>query len=351
MKRKSNILSTINDFFNTQPPPGFDKFAAYCSIVGLALTLLSFFGLDYSSLCGEPRDILSLFLAWWKNRGCRLAMVWILIMLLITIIKYRSSTIIKMNAISNGLSHIMVKTEEIIDNINEIGKVTDIKSCETCNYACKMSRKWLMTSFSQYTIAFLDELSQVMTDYVSYDVSACVKLIVDCVGEEKNLNSSQNLNSKRVVTFARNCKSNEGRNKVLAAEPVSIEQNSDFYDIINGEKAAYFYVPNLKTYSRKIAEISDGRHIYLNSTPNWWDYYIGTVVVPIGHAKSQNNRNGFTVWGFLCIDSLDDRAFTWKQKDINVKLLQGFANIYSLAVKEYESKLNKLMESEGEKSV
>lgn len=351
MKSKSNFLLTIKKFFNTQPPPGFDKLAGYCSIFGLVLALLSFFGLNYNALWGEPQNILPLFLTWWKERGRILVIVWFLIILVITIIKYRSSTIIKMNAISNGLSRIMIKTLELIDNINETEKEMNVKSCETCNYAYKMSRKWLNTSFIQYTIAFLDELSQVMTDYVSYDVSACVKLIVDCTDEEKNLNSGKNLAGKKVVTLARNRKSNEIRNKVLVAEPVSIEQNSDFYDIINGEKTTYFYVPNLETYSREIAKISDGRHTYLNSTPNWWDYYIGTVVVPIGRANSQNNRNDYTVWGFLCIDSLDGRAFTWKQKDINIKLLQGFANIYSLAVKEYESKLNKLMEGEEESNV
>lgn len=351
MKNKNNIFLRIKKYFNTQSPPSFDKFAAYCSILGLLFAVLSFLGLNYSDLLENPVCIVSLFMKWFVDKGCILLIAWIFVILVIMTIKYRSSTIIKMNAISSGLSRIMIKTLELINSLNESEKALDEKSCGTCNYAKKVSRRWLYNDFIQYTIAFLDELAQIMTDYVSYDVSTCVKLIADCTNEQEYSKSSNRIEGKKVVTLARNRKSNEIRNKIAIAEPVSIDQNSDFYDIVNGERTPYFYVPNLKTYSREIANISDGRHIYLNSTPNWWDYYIGTVVVPIGHTNFSSNKNDYTVWGFLCIDSLSENAFTWKQKDINIKILQSFANIYSLAVKEYDSKFNKLMEDDVNNNV
>ena len=202
----------------------------------------------------------------------------------------------------------------------------------------------LYTSFIQYTISFLDELAEVMSSYVSYEVSACVKLVVDCADEEGNTDSGQ------IVTLARNTKSDEGRSKISISEPVPIEQNSDFYDIVNGsnrDKVPYFYVPNLKTYSKLIEEISNGQHQYLNSTSNWWNYYIGTAVVPIGSVTPKRNVKGYTVWGFLCVDSLEEKAFTWNQKDINIKMLQGFASIYSMAVKEYDLKSKSLIKVGG----
>ena len=46
------------------------------------------------------------------------------------------------------------------------------------------------------------------------------------------------------------------------------------------------------------------------------------------------------VVGFLCADSLSKKAFRESQKGINVRLMQCFADIYSLVMKEYDEKLD-----------
>ena len=44
MKSKKSIFFRIKSFFNTQSPPGFDKFAGVCSIIGLIFSVISFLG-------------------------------------------------------------------------------------------------------------------------------------------------------------------------------------------------------------------------------------------------------------------------------------------------------------------
>lgn len=350
MKKKN--LQWYKNKFTSQSPPWFDKIAGISSIVGVILSLLSFWGIDFGALEKQHKGIILVILVWLETRRRILLVIWIVIIffvLVMMIIKYRNSAIIKMNASAMGLSHIANKTREYIDNLNGVEVVIDNKQCQNCQHLFALQRKALYTNFVQYTISFLDELTEVISDYVSYDVSACIKMVVNGKMDSYYGNENEKIEDKKVVTLARNSKSNEERMKKSVSEPQSIEKNSDFYDIVNGsrkENAPYFYAPNLKKYSKKIAEISNGQHLYLNSTENWEEYYIGTVVVPIGSISPLRNMRGYTVLGFLCVDSLYEKAFSWKQKDINVKLVQGFASIYSMALKEYEIKLKSLVKSE-----
>ncbi len=77
----------------------------------------------------------------------------------------------------------------------------------------------------------------------------------------------------------------------------------------------------------------------MNSTSNWEDYYIGTIVVPVGNSATSQEGKKCEILGFLCVDSLSRKAFTEKQKTINVKLLQGYADVFGIAAQKYKEKL------------
>lgn len=349
---KKMIRLWFKKILGEQSPPILDKIAAISSIAGLAITIIT---LLREIILTEYKNFSLMLCTWWKGHATFISIVWLVVIsavLINMIIKYRSSAIIKMNASAFGLSRIMNKTLEFIESLGEFALETEDDNCEACQHIQKLQRKLLYTRFIQYTISFLDELVEIMSSYVSYEVSACVKLVVDCV--EKDNGGDDQLMKKQIVTLTRDSRSDAGRSKSSVSEPVPLERNSDFYDIVNGSKEEsepYFYVTNLKEYSKMIDKISNGQHKYLNSTPNWWDYYIGTAVVPIGSIASKKDVKDYTVWGFLCIDSLNERAFTLRQRDINIKLLQGFASIYSMAVKEYNLKLKKFMKTGGADNV
>lgn len=146
------------------------------------------------------------------------------------------------------------------------------------------------------------------------------------------------ISAKQVVTIARSSNTDlmrvEGNNS-----PASIELNSDFNDIINGnlkgKKPTYFYVHDLERYSKDIDDVTDGRYKYLNSSVNWQKYYLGTMVVPVGQAINRDGKEEFETIGFLCADSLSKNAFTKKQKSINIKIFQSFATTFAVVTYKY----------------
>lgn len=340
---KKKLRAWYQRFLYIKSPPVFDKIAGFSSILGLIMSFISLLGVNLETLWDKNNEVVSELVLWFEKYGVLvnvIAIVLVIVAVVLMAIKYHNLLVMKMNVSAFGLSSIMNKTIEFIDDLNALENDIDKSKCKNCSDSQVLHSRLLNTIFIQYTIAFLDELAEVMSCYVSYDVSSCVKLVVNHGNEDDS-----RIDDKKVVTLARNSKTNESRKKIVISEPVPINENSDFYDIVSGSKndnAPYFYVPNLDVYSKAIKEISNGQHIYLNSNLNWREHYIGTVVVPIGSITSKRNKKGYTVWGFLCIDSLEEKAFTMSQKDINVKLLQGFASIYGMAAKEYEAKYKKI---------
>lgn len=334
MKRKLRDLH--NRHFRKKTAPVFNQVEKILGILGSIASIISIFDFGVNI---NTKNVLHEITQEIKSLGTIWGIIFI-IGITIFAIKYRSLGIIKMNASAIGLSSVMDNTLRFIDKINDIDKLTSAQ-CDGCQDVKNLRLELLNTLFVRYTISFLDKIVEVMSSYVNYNVSACIKLVVDMPLEGEGSINIDNIDDKGIVTLARSSDSNEKRNKVTKTEPVSIKSNSDFYDIISGtsrDRAPYFYVQDLRTYSKLIEELSNGQHIYNNSTFNWWEHYIGTVVVPIGNITSQGKMDNYRIWGFLCVDSMSDKAFSKSQKDINVKMLQGYASIYSIAYKEYVKK-------------
>ena len=93
----------------------------------------------------------------------------------------------------------------------------------------------------------------------------------------------------------------------------------------------------------RIYEVSDGHHSYENTTQDWERCYLGTMVVPVSDNLGKGNGKR-EVYGFLCADSLSKNAFTLKQRSINVRLFEGYAQIYGTVAKLHHDGLFALAE-------
>lgn len=294
----------------------FNTFVGFCTILGGLVSILSFFGIN-------PRNTDSVFgkvCIWINSYIWQIIIILVFSFLFLIALKYRSSAINKMNVTSKGFLHILDMTRELCENLNDIQFVSKHCNVNVCTALNRANRYNTDSLFSKYTIDFLNEVKRIMEGYTECEVSACIKLVVPGKND-------------KVITFARDTLSDEKRSYNSKSEPVPIKDNSDFYDIINEGTYSYFYVPNLKKYKVAIDNVSDGHHKYKNTSIDWPDHYLGTMVVPIGELQ----KNKYQVIGFLCLDSLNSKAFAMKQKDINIKLAKSFSNIYGIAVNEYKA--------------
>ena len=143
-KRTSEKLNVIK-------PPSFDRVAGYSSIIGLILSIVSIFGTQMKEFLenGFLHDALKLLQKLW------IPFLWIwgivlFICLIIMILKYRTSVIIKMNASSLGLSYVMDKTTEVIDrmeNVEDEVVLVQKDECSNCETGKALYRILLNTMF------------------------------------------------------------------------------------------------------------------------------------------------------------------------------------------------------------
>lgn len=125
-------------------------------------------------------------------------------------------------------------------------------------------------------------------------------------------------------TLSRSSNSDKSRGN----EPkIKVGDNSDYIQIVV-ECQPYFWAPNLKVHNN---ELKKSGTFYRNSTPNWQNYYAGTVIVPVRIQKKllldgDEDDMGFHMMGLLCADSLSARAFSEKLKPVFLILLKSFAH-------------------------
>ena len=322
----------LKGYFRELAPPSFDKVLNVITVIGFILTVLSFLGIDASLF--QETGILAFVINVIKLRWKVLLLIWgimTICILFVMVFKYRNSVIIKMGAASSEFSYIIKRTIDAINSIENIDileeKEIESKDCRECAIKKNIYRELLNTIFIQYTKSFLNKLSDVLSDFVSYEVSTCIKLVVD---------------DEKVVTFVRNNSSMERYASEGVSKPALIEDNTDFLHILKGDEkgsSSYFYVSDLLKYDKDIKKASDGQYSYKNSSENWREYYIGTIVVPIGVVSTGNTGKKCSVYGFLCVDSTSPKAFTKSQKTINIKLLKGYADVYSIVLKTYQKKI------------
>lgn len=184
--------------------------------------------------------------------------------------------------------------------------------------------------FEQYvTIEFLqlmDSLANSLSNILGTDIRACIKCL------KYTATNEEDIKKMNLVTFARSGLKNIDEIMQEHAQPIPIEENSDFSDIVdkqnNNRQRQYFYEKNLREYDRRLRE--QGRK-YKNSNESWESDYITTIVCPIRLKTRAGSLNSamlkYDLIGFLCVDSLDENAFCGECSDFCLDLLKGMADI------------------------
>lgn len=331
---RENAWSRAKERYNEIAPHVFDKVAGWSSIIGFILTIISIVNPDwYSNIWSKW------FVEKWQVILVIVA-IFLIIFLLLMALKYRNSVIIKMNALSRGFFYVMDKSLGVIESMENVENEIEVqdKKCADCVVKNSSIRILLNKHLSEYANTILNKISETFSEHVSFPVSTCIKMVLpsrDDTDEEQY-----------VRTLARDEESNEQRKNFAEAKSIPISKNSDFLNIINGSSkgngsAPCFYSSNLVKYSEELEKVTDGEYKYLNSNHDWKKYYIATMVVPIGMPINTPQGKEFKVWAFLCADSMSPKAFTRRQKTINIRLMRAFAGMISMVLKVYIEKWNK----------
>lgn len=127
--------------------------------------------------------------------------------------------------------------------------------------------------------------------------------------------------------------------RITCPTPIYIKDNSDFYDILSpNSDRSYFYQQNLVEYAKKCEKQGSG---YRNSTPDWYLYYQGTIVVPISIANKRLNKKKscYDVLAFLCIDSMSTEAFLKSEESYNINIARAVAAQMYIMLSQYRQYL------------
>lgn len=212
---------------------------------------------------------------------------------------------------------------------------------------CFYKRKTLtVESLTLMVDSFLKDglgcLSDTLTYMTGYEVCSCVKSII---GEGFDNIEYRNA---RVKTFVRSQNSKPERKSydVNRPEGVRISENTDFMDIVSKDRIgndSAFYQPDLKEYDAQLRKINKS---YQNTTLRWDEYYIGTIVVPIRIANSRlfytNAEKSYNTLGFLCVDSMSNKAFPLKQKENYTNIMKSYAAMFYNIMNKYKFYLSQL---------
>ena len=348
-KMKTNKpLKNIVEYVNNIKQPVFDKIAIWIGIVSGLLSILQYFGLPLWMQLGLVKKLMNFIDLHSKGILVVTIILWLLFALVI-IIKYRSSAIMRMNVSSINLAELISDSKDTLADLNGIqSKNINLNCMQDDEGVCdelkeskmeigKSNRRALNLIFLHYTTSFLDKIKVILESYVGREVSTCFKMYVEYPDE----NTTEFI--RGTVTLARDRESDKNRVFCDAKEVIPLERNSDFQEIINGKHLnpykTYFYQSDLKRYSKELERVTDGRYRYENSNVDWPKHYVGTIVVPVKNLVITENGKKNEVRGFLCVDSMSKGAFTEKQKVINIRLMQSFADIYSLVLRAYDSKM------------
>ena len=205
----------------------------------------------------------------------------------------------------------------------------------------------LNDAVSNYFVKTLDYLCSIMRAFTGEDVSACVKVIAPESGNADKIE----LENATVYTLVRSTNSDARRlGNYTSNKPQRVMDNSDFRGILDensDSNKSYFYKRDLIKYAEEKKKNGD---LYRNSTPNWEQFYRGTIVVPIRISHNRlyysKSKDCYHIIGFLCIDSLSKNAFIDKQERYNVNIVKSFAAEAYIILSKYQYYMRMIKENE-----
>lgn len=187
------------------------------------------------------------------------------------------------------------------------------------------------SNFEQYitqdTLQLVDFLAIELKNLLGKDIRACIKCI-----DYTDLNE-YDVRKMKVITFARSGQRNIYEIMVEHRHPKSIQDNTEFSEIIESEnndrQRQYFYEKDLVKYEDSLRK--KGKE-YKNTNSMWKNDYITKIVCPIRLKITKRvlkniDHLEYNLIGFLCIDSLDKNAFDNEYKDFCLELIKGLADI------------------------
>ncbi len=256
------------------------------------------------------------------------------VLLFFTTRKYRNLSVKRIGALSFNYHHFLHNSRNVYYEVMKCWKEE------------KLTVETLSSIYKGRLVQMLDDLCSVMLSMTGRDVSACIKLI-------SPHDSKAKLDDCSLVTFCRSRNSVTARSQYDGRFQVTIKDNTDFYGVVHNEsKDNCFYADNLRKVDKRLRAVGNR---YKNTNPNWEEYYIGAIVVPIrlklnllvGAQKREDED--YDLLGFLCVDSLKSDAFTKKQRDCNVNIMHSFSDAIYVLLGQYMHYMRKLEGKETKK--
>lgn len=150
------------------------------------------------------------------------------------------------------------------------------------------------------------QVKDVITAALGKKVRVCIKMF-------------RNDSNELIFTYCRSCFTIDKSIKKEHNQEIDVTQNSDFYDILNGNKD-YFVGNDLRKEYEK--------HRYHNTNKDF--KYNSTIVVPIRALVSEivgnDERKYYDNIGFLCVDSKQKHLFENGQAQLCIDLMNATAN-------------------------
>lgn len=179
----------------------------------------------------------------------------------------------------------------------------------------------IVRKVSEFTSKRLDDLCRLVQDIYGREISGCIKLI------NPPPRPNADIRDCTVSTFVRSKEAMKERGKTERGHVDYIGDNTDFMELVDYNNIRnQFYQPDLLEYSKQLKKDD---HEYKNSSPNWKDNYLSTVVVPIQilYVNADTGKKIYRVIGFLCLDAKRRNTFTYKLKNQICDLVKAYADL------------------------
>lgn len=190
-----------------------------------------------------------------------------------------------------------------------------------------------------YLRGLLDKACDIYESYTGSKMNACIK-VFGKQNEDVGFDTID-FESATVYTLVRSGNLSPAREVACDDKPVSLKGNTDFCLILDPPpfyRRNYLYQQNLQEFD-KYLQSHDRK--YENTTENYWNYYRGTLIVPIRmshshlHFTERNKEDEDHVLGFLCIDTMSTEAFISEFEDAFVQIARSFAALTYLVLNKY----------------
>ena len=196
-----------------------------------------------------------------------------------------------------------------------------------------LDNRELVSLIQNYCRRLLDSLCTLLTGLLGYPVYGCIKQI-----DANGLTTPRAITNETVSDFVRSSNTPDDRKSDRKPKQSRIRDNTDFLELMDYNNIRnQFYQPNLLEYAK---ELQEDDHEYKNSTRNWQDFYLGTVVVPIQIENElciNSETEAYNVVGFLCVDTNKKNVFKKKYKVPITDLVKAYADLLYCVFKLYNS--------------